>query len=146
MNKQQFFSNIMTICDWNKIGNDEEVIKPLVTYLSQQSDEEIFSFDDIMTELLYMLDTRKNFKKACEIYNHSDDTFLYSQCVALTNGEEYYEKVKAGKVNEVWEMEFETILYIPSSAWGKKHDSDPANYPHFTSLSYETGSNKNAWK
>jgi len=144
--KQQFFSNIMDICDWDKIGDDAAVTEPLVLYLSQQCDDEIFSFDDIMAELLYALDTKKNFMKARKVYDHSDDTFLYSRCAAITNGEEYYEKVKSGKMNKVWGMEFEAILSVPAQAWGKKYAKDPADYPHLTSLSYETGSNENEWK
>ncbi len=146
MNRKQFFSNIMNICDWDKSGDDDEVLKPLVEYLSRQSDEEIFSFDDIMTELLYDLDTRKNFKTACKVCDQSDDTFLYSRCVALINDEEYYEKVKQGKIKDVWEMEFEALLYVPCSAWAKKHDSDIDDYPYMTALSYETGSNTDGWK
>lgn len=146
MNTEQFFSNIMTICDWDKLGDDDGVLKPLIEYLSQQSDEEIFSFDDIMSELLYALDTRKNFKTACKAYNHSDDTFLYSRCVALTNGADYYEKVKLGKIKRLWTMEFECILSVPSSAWAKKHNKDTNDYPHLPPFSYETGSNTDGWK
>lgn len=146
MNRKEFFDSINNICAWDKIGDDDEVISPLITYLSQQTDEEIFSFDEIMAELLYELDTKKNFKKACKYYSHSDDSFLYSRCCALTNGEEYYEAVKAGKARDLWEMEFEVILSVPHMAWGKKHGEDSSNYPHLTSKSYETGSNKEGWK
>lgn len=146
MKIEQFFSNVLTICDWDKLGNDDDVLKPLIVYLAKQSDDEIFSFDDIMAELLYDLDTRKNFEKACREYPHSDDSFLYSRCVALTNGTEYYKKVKAGRIKKLWTMEFEAILSVPSSAWGIKYNKDPADYPHSTPLSYETGSNKKGWK
>jgi len=36
----------------------------------------------------------------------SDDTFLYSRCVALINGPSYYERVKQGKENDLWNMDF----------------------------------------
>lgn len=145
MNKDQFFENIMTICDWDK-STDDERLSPLVDFLSRQADEEIFSFDDIMAELLYSIDTRKNFKTACKYYNHSDDSFLYSRCVALVNGADYYERVKSGKAKELWESEFEAILYVPQDAWAKKHNDDTSNYPHLTAISYETGSNEDGWK
>lgn len=146
MNTEQFFSSLMTICDWDKSGNDDEVLKPLIEYLSELSDEEIFSFDDIMSELLYALDTRKNFKTACKYYDHSDDTFLYSRCAALVNGADYYKKVQQGKIIKVWTMEFEAILSVPSSAWAKKHNSDIKNYPHLSAFCFETGSNADMWK
>jgi hypothetical protein len=63
----------------------------------------------------------------------------------LINGEEYYEKAKSGKVSDLWQMEFEAILRVPMSAWGKKHKEDPDNYPYLTAKSYETGSNVDKW-
>lgn len=146
MTKQEFFEDIMEICDWNCQGDDNMVLAPLIGHLSELSDEEIFAFDDIMSELLYALDTEKNFKKAREFYDHSDDTFLYSRCVALINGENFYEQALKGKKHKIlWTSEFEAILYVPSAAWAKKHNEDAENYPHLPPLSYETGSNKTAW-
>ncbi len=146
MNRKQFFEIIMDICDWDAMGDDEKVLSPLIAYLSQQPDETIFSFDEIMAELLFELDTKKNFKRARRYYTHSDDSFLYSRCCALINGEEYYEKAKAGKVSDLWQMEFEAILGVPMCAWGKKHGEDSGNYPYLTTKSYETGSNVEGWK
>ena len=146
MDKKRFFELIMDVCDWEKSGDDDMVIAPLVRYLSNLSDEEIFAFDDIMAELLYDLDTKKNFKRACKYYDHSDDSFLYSRCAALVNGEEYYEKVKAGKNNKNWTMEFEAILSVPMLAWGRKHGKDCGDYPHLSAKSIETGSNVDEWK
>lgn len=146
MDRKQFFDIIMTICDWDASGDDEKVLAPLVAYLAQQSDETIFSFDETMAALLFELDTKKNFRKACRYYDHSEDSFLYSRCVALINGEEYYENAKAGKVSNLWQMEFEAILSVPMFAWEKKHNTDAENYPYLTAISYETGSNAEGWK
>lgn len=144
MTKEQFFEMIMTICDW-ETPDDEEKLEPLIEYLSFKSDEEIFAFDDIMAQLLYDIDTKKNFTAAQKYSEHSDDTFLYSRCVALVNGEDYYERVKRGQATELWEMEFECILYVPSNAWARKHNSSADDYPHLTAVSYETGSNVGEW-
>ena len=146
MDKKRFFELIMDVCDWEKSGDDDMVIAPLVNYLSSYSDEEIFAFDDIMAELLYDLDTKKSFKRACKYYDHSDDSFLYSRCAALVNGEECYKKVKAGKNNKIWTMEFEAILSVPMLSWSKKNNKDPEDYPHLTAKSIETGSNADEWK
>ncbi len=146
MERAQFFDMIMTICDWDKLGDDEKVLSPLVDFLSRQSDAVIFSFDDIMAELLFDLDTKKNFKKACKYYDHSDDSFLYSRCCALINGEAYFTKVKAGQIKDLWQMEFEAILGVPMLAWSKKYGKDATDYPHLTEKSYETGSNVDGWK
>ena len=146
MDRQLFFEIIMTICDWDAMSDDDKVLSPLIEYLAQQPDETIFSFDETMAELLFELDTKKNFRKARRYYNHSDDIFLYSRCCALINGVEYYEKAKAGKVSDLWQMEFEAILSVPMCAWERKHGEDAGDYPYSTTKSYETGSNAEGWK
>ena len=147
INKYEFFWNTMELCDWTKEGDDDKVLNPVIQYLSKQEDHLIFEFDDLMTELLYHLDTKK-LAEQCEKVEPlmNDDTFLYSRCVALINGPAYYEKVKQGKENGVWSMEFEALLYVPQKAWALKHKSSVDEYPHISALSYETGSNQSGWK
>lgn len=145
--KYDFFWNTMELCDWNKEGDDNKVLKPVIKYLSKQDDSVIFEFDNLMTELLYHLDTEK-FAEQCRKVDPQmcDDTFLYSRCVALINGPDYYEKVKLGKEKSVWSMEFESLLYVPQKAWALKHRVSVDEYPHIAPLSFETGSNKDGWK
>lgn len=145
--KYNFFWTTMELCDWTKEGDDEKVLKPVIKYLSKQDDSVIFEFDDLMTELLYDLDTEKLEEQCRKIDPQTcDDTFLYSRCVALINGPDYYEKVKQGKEKSVWSMEFESLLYVPQEAWALKHHCSEDEYPHISPLSYETGSNKEGWK
>ena len=96
--KYDLFWKTIDLCNWKKIGHDEKVLKPVVKYLSKQEDHVIFEFDDLMAELLYDLDTRK-LAEQCKKVDPlmSDDSFLYSRCVALVNGPAYYEKVKKEK-------------------------------------------------
>lgn len=147
IDQKRFFELIMTVCDWDASGDDDKVLKPLIRHLARQSDEIIFAFDDMMAELLYALDTRKNYKIArrCRRFIF-DDRFLYSRCVALINGEEYYQKVKSQMVTSLWQKEFEAILYVPALAWAKKHRKTMDEYPHVTPKSYETKSNLEGWK
>lgn len=145
--KYDFFWTAMELCDWTKEGDDDKVLEPLVKHLSEQDDAVIFEFDDLMTELLYHLDTEK-LAEQCEKANPlmDDDLFLYCRCVALINGPGYYEKVRQGKEKNVWNMEFESLLYVPQKAWALKHQSPADEYPHFPPLSYETGSNQDGWR
>ena len=146
-NKFQPFWNIMELCDWNNEGDDDKVLKPVIEYLSRQSDHAIFEFDDLMSELLYNLDT-KELADQCEKADPlmCDDTFLYSRCVALINGCSYYEKVKQGKEKSLWSMEFEALIYVPQEAWALKHKSSVDNYPHCAPFCFETGSNRDGWQ
>ena len=57
MNKFQFFWDTMELCDWSHEGDDSQVLRPVIRYLAQQEDDRIFQFDDLMSELLYGLDT-----------------------------------------------------------------------------------------
>lgn len=77
MSKYDFFWNTMEQCDWSKEGDDDKVLAPVVKYLSKQDDTVIFAFDDLMTELLYQLDTEK-LADQCEKEEPymSDDSFF----------------------------------------------------------------------
>lgn len=142
-----FFWNTMERCDWTKEGDDGAVLAPVLDYLAGQDDQQIFQFDDQMSQLLYDLDT-KALADACRNADPlmSDDSFLYSRCVALINGPVYYEKVRNGKEKSLWQMEFEALLFLPRRAWAKKHCRDEDEYPHLPPLSFETGSNREGWR
>lgn len=147
MSKFYLFWNVMDLCDWNFEGDDDRVLMPVITYLSKQDDNTIFLFDELMTELLYNLDTKRLADQCQKVDKYmSDDSFLYSRCVALINGDKYYEEAKDGKQKDMWDMEFESILYVPSKAWALKHKISVDEYPYSPTLSYETGSNKEGWK
>lgn len=129
----------MELCDWDYEGDDDRVLAPVIESLKEKDDDMIFKFHDLMSELLYKLDTKKlvyQCEKA-EPYM-SDDSFLYSRCVALINGPEYYIEAKSGKKEEIWDMEFESLLYVPQKAWALKHGKDVNEYPHFPPFDNDT--------
>lgn len=145
MNEKQFWK-IMDKADWDKLGDDDAVLAPVVDELSMLDDEEIFSFEDVMAKLLYDIDSQEI---ALQLYgpelHFSEDLFLYQRCVALCNGEKYYKRILSGKQQLDPDSEFESILYVPHRAWAKKHQADSGDYPHFSETSYETGSNEELW-
>lgn len=147
MEKFQFFWDTMALCDWDAEGDDELVLKPVVQFLAAQKDADIFKFDDLLAELLYQLDTKKLAEQCGERSGFlSDDGFLYSRCVALINGADYYEKARRGEIPEMWDMEFEVLIYVPQMAWEAKYGETAEAYPHCTPLSFETGSNAEGWQ
>jgi len=147
LSKFNFFWNTMERCDWSRQEDDGRVLAPVIDYLARQEDGVIFTFHDLMSELLYGLDT-KELAGLCEKAQPmmDGDSFLYSRCVALINGPPYYEKVRRGKERGVWNMEFEALLYVPQRAWAVKHQRPDDEYPHTAPLSWETGSNRDGWK
>lgn len=145
MNDKQFWK-IMDKADWDRLGDDDAVLAPVVDELSKLDDDEIFGFEDVMAKLLYDID---NQEIALQLYgpelHFSEDLFLYQRCVALCNGEKYYKRILGGKEKLDPDKEFESILYVPHLAWAKKHKADSGDYPHFPEISYETGSNEALW-
>ena len=112
LGKYDFFWTTMALCDWTQEGNDDAVLRPVIHFLSERDNAAIFAFDDLMSELLYQLDTKKLAEQCQEAdLLMSDDSFLYSRCVALINGPAYYQRVKRGREKGVWRMEFESLLY-----------------------------------
>ena len=142
------FFHFTNLLDWSKQGDDQEVLEPLIAFLTKWGDDVIFTFDDKMAELLYALDTReiadRMNKKGTDFF--SPDAFLYSRCVALVNGKPFYTAILKGRKKLKWDMEFESILYVPMQAWARLHNKNMDEYPHITKHSYETFSNIDGWK
>ena len=45
--------------NWKRRGDDDAVLRPVVTALSRMAVEDILAFDDILAKLLFALDTRE---------------------------------------------------------------------------------------
>ena len=58
MDEKEFW-RILDMLDWDSAGNDAAVLAPAVDYLSKQSDEVIFAFEDAMAQHLYDLDSKR---------------------------------------------------------------------------------------
>ena len=125
------FWEVMDLCDWSYEEDDDKVLAPVVDFLSDKDDDYIFSFDDALYNLLHELYTEKiieQYKKKSEYV--SDDDFLYTRCVALINGKEFYENIKNGISDLPCNLEFESLLYVAQNAWAKKHNTESSAYPH----------------
>lgn len=90
MSAIDFFHLTDVYLDWEKKGDDNAVIEPLITLLATWGDDLIFAFDDMMAELLYSLDTQKIAWDVYKSSNFSADEFLYIRCVALINSKRSY--------------------------------------------------------
>ena len=93
------FWQILKKFDWDNASDDDEVMQPALDYLASLEDEEIFAFEELVAEHLYALDTRELAEKLyAEDEYISDDMFLYQRCVALINGQSYYNGIKFSPV------------------------------------------------
>ena len=144
MGEKEFWK-IIGKANWKFTGDDDKVLAPVIDALSKLDDKAIFGFEDMMSKLLYDIDSQEI---ALQLYGDqyfSGDLFLYQRCVALINGAKYYKSILTGKEKLNPDLEFEAILYVPHRAWAKKHQADPGDYPHFPGIRYETGSNEKQW-
>jgi hypothetical protein len=145
------FWKIIALFDWEKTGDDDAVLRPAVEALAAMSEADIFRFDDILSEKLYALDTREHARHVYagsidvddgDAYISPDD-FLYSRCVVVANGKQFYDQVLSDPTKSPQEMEFEALLYVAGQAYEAKTGDE---YEHVPPLSFESFSNTDAWK
>nr|WP_262904545.1 DUF4240 domain-containing protein [Hymenobacter lucidus] len=140
------FWEILDLFNWKKTGDDDAVMLPAEKRLATLPVEDIFAFEDILTEKLYQLDGEQ-YAAACypgEDTNHiSGDAFLYDRCSVLVNGPVFYESVVNDPSKWPVGMEFESLLNLAAQAYTRKTKEE--DFPHLTALSYETRSNMAGW-
>lgn len=142
------FWGLINMLDWDMAGDDEAVVGPLVDVLSQKGEEEIFSFEEILSEKLYQLDAEKYavkrniFGMKKREYISADD-FLYTRCVVVANGEEFYEEVMQNPRRFPHDLEFEMLLVVSNLAYTRRTGKI---WEYIPKINYETYSNENGWK
>lgn len=148
MDENEFWK-IIDMFEWKHSGDDEKVLKKAIKYLSKKSDEDLNVFDDILSKMLFDLDGKEYAKNigedayVDEESYFSVDEFLYSRCVVVANGKEFYYEVLENPKSMPEDMEFEALLYITSEAFEIKHDEE---YDYVPKFDYETYSNKSKWE
>jgi len=148
---EEVFWQLIALLDWKRTGDDDAVLRPVITALSRMEVEDIFAFDDLLARKLYALDTREVCRGTYrgqldpddgEQYISADD-FLYSRCVIVANGKALFEQVLANPMSAPQGLEFEALLYVASEAYEQKTEQE---YEHVTPLSWESFSNREGWK
>lgn len=148
MDENEFW-NIIEIFDWENEGDDEKVTSEAMNYLSKKSNEEIFEFYEILSKHLYDLDGIEYARNIGE-ESYSDDSsrfsadwFLYTRCVVVANGRDFYYEVLGDPTRMPKDLEFESLLYIACDAFEKKNGDV---FDYVAKYDFETFSNKDKWK
>jgi hypothetical protein len=147
MDENNFWGLIESF-DWDKEVDDVAVIQPAVTALADLPVTDIQSFEEILTEQLYALDTKAHarnigedaYKGEGEFF--SVDQFLYARCVVVANGRELFNAVLTDPHLMPKDMEFEALLWVADRAHQRKTGERLDFHPH---LSVETFSNRAGW-
>ncbi len=149
MNERTFW-DIIGRFDWDQAGDDGAVMEPALNALALLDEKAIFKFADILSEMLYALDTREHCR-ACyageldpdngDDYISADD-FLYSRCVVVANGRDFFASVLADPTKMPKGMVFESLLFLPDSAYERKTGKE---FEHVPAVSFESFQNAAGW-
>jgi hypothetical protein len=141
------FWQTIALLDWEKEGDDEKVVQPLIAFLSEQSIGHIYRFSDILSEKLWQLDTYSHAKIFLDDPEEegllSVDDFLYTRCAVVANGPKYYEKVLKNPQLMPPDLTFEPLLYTALKAYKRKTGK---SFTPVYAYNYETYSNKKGWQ
>lgn len=142
------FWALIDLLDWGQAGNDNAVIEPIVTALSQAPLRHIYDFKDIVSQKLYWLDTAAHAKQIGEgafrenADNFSPDGFLFARCCAVANGREKYEAIRQNPGLMPKNMEFAPLLRIANEAHLRAYGTV---LRYVSAYSVETFSNQTGW-
>ncbi|GMQ57245.1 hypothetical protein AN1V17_16400 [Vallitalea sediminicola] len=148
MDESEFW-NVISMFEWKFEVDDDRVLNSAINYLSKKSNEDIYKFHDILSRLLYDLDGIEYAQNIGQ-YSYKDknshfsvDWFLYTRCVVVANGRDYYYKIINNPKEMPKDLEFESLLYIAYDAYEKKNNKE---FNYISKYSFETFSNKDNWK
>jgi len=139
MNEDKFWEIIEQCKKDEKLNVDR-----LVHNLSMHTEEEIYKFEELLTDALYQLDGL-DYAKAVGYEDKkyfSVDSFLYSRAFVVEQGKEFYKSVIKNPSLMPNETS-ETLLYIASKAFQKKTGKEDWNY--IPKKLYETYFNRKGW-
>ena len=140
------FWEILSNFAW-ETKDEKLTIQPAIDILSKFPTEDIYTFNDILSEKLYLLDGPAFASNFVDINNKSQylspDMFLYARCYNIAGGQKCFNKVISDPKQMSTKGSFEGLLYIASYAYEKKTGKD--SFEFRTKFNYETYGNKKAW-
>jgi hypothetical protein len=139
------FWRLIEAFDWTK-KTGVDILAPAIEHLATMPVVNIYLFADKLSEKLFHLDTRAH--GDAYLANEGDDylsvdDFLYIRCAVVAEGKAYFEKVLDNPAEFPDEISFEPLLSLAKKAYEKKTGR---KFDYHPSISYETYSNKAAWK
>ncbi|MCB1159044.1 MAG: DUF4240 domain-containing protein [Leptospiraceae bacterium] len=147
MNEEVFWDLIAHL-NWKENLSNEEIVAPLVAMLHLMSESDIYLFQEILSEKLYLLDTKSHAENIGEdSYKEneffSSDLFLYARACVVANGKECFEEVLKSPDKMPKDVDFEPLLYVAREAYFLK--TNQTDFSTLTKYCYETFSNKEGW-
>jgi hypothetical protein len=143
------FWKFIALLDWDKTGDDEAVVVPMVKALASSRVADIKAFAETLANRLYLLDTQRHAAQIGEGAwrgegeGFSVDGFLYARCAAVANGRAFFERVLAKPRTMPKDLELEALLYVAGAAYKRRARRE---WDYETGCDYETFSNRKGWR
>ena len=145
---EEDFWKVIALLNWDA-KNNEAVTQPVIQYLSQQPIPVINTFEDILSEKLFLLDGQKYAEHSGEnAYQGEDepfsvDEFLYARCYVVSQGEGFYNSVQKEPSSMPKNLSFEPLLSLAALAFERKTGQQ---FQHIPAYIIETFANSNGWE
>lgn len=137
--EEAWFWGLIELLDWEREGDDDKVVEPIISHLAQETDEKIFLYQDIQAKKLYDLDTPDHYERI----GHGADGSLYARAGIVANGRTFYQACLFHPENIPEDMPwFERLLYLAETAYERKHGKEMERIPTYI---FETRWNQEAW-
>ncbi len=142
------FWELIGLLDWNREGDNDAVIEPVVKALERLSIRHIYEFDDKLSHQLFLLDgvdfarqTGENAWRTGQYF--SVDAFLYARCCAVANGREFFHNLLQDPTLMPKDLDFGPLLRIAEEAYVRKTGRP---YTYVPAFPVETYSNEAGWR
>ncbi|MFF8773064.1 DUF4240 domain-containing protein [Kitasatospora sp. NPDC015120] len=143
-------SEFWRIVDSSVSPDMHETVTRIEEKLESLSGDEITSFHDRLSEVLFDLDRRDlneagySFSGAYEADGQGDDDFLFARCAVVVSGSKVYQEVlkDPSAFATAWDWCGQDVLNVIEEAY---EEVTGDVWEHDSPVDYETGSNTAAW-
>lgn len=107
------FWELMKKLNWEKRGDMESIVEPVMQCLSEMSHDELDSFEDKISSLVTSILKIGFQDDECDLFHGYilDTDFLSNYCIAIVNKTHYYQAIRYKNKENDDDLNFETIFY-----------------------------------
>lgn len=142
------FWDILAELDWSRERDHKAVLEPAIRRLGRFKEAAILTFNDFLSEKLYLLDTQSHAENTGEnAYRGPDhpfsaDDFLYARCYVVAQGKDFFYRVLENPEQMPNDKTFESLLRLAAEAYRRKTGQAMKHHPAYP---IETFSNPDGW-
>ncbi len=145
---QDDFWDLIDLLNWDEEGNDDAVIAPAVQQLGNLTVEEIFAFQEILSEKLWQLDGEKFAREiGRDAFKNNEkqfskEWFLAARCCAVANGQLFFNDILKDPATMPKDLGFVSLTSLAGRAYRKKTGN---HFNYSPKHAFSSCSNKSGW-